>query len=201
MRNRIKEFRKAKKLTQQQLADILGIHLTNLNRMENGRSAPDLTRLQQVADALDTTPNELIVPEDEGSRFKVKVGGYIGAGARIYPVSDFGIGEALEEVELDLPLPAGTVAAIVRGDSMMPVFEDGDLIGYFRDSTDPMTVLNRTCIVQVTDGPIYIKTLKRGSERGLFTLSSFNATDIEDVAIDWAAPFQFRVSRDQWRKL
>ena len=67
MENRIKHFRKAKKLTQQQLADIVGIHLTNLNKIENGRAIPDLARFRQIADALDTTTSELIMADSDDS--------------------------------------------------------------------------------------------------------------------------------------
>lgn len=130
-----------------------------------------------------------------------QVVGYIGAGAQVFPIDSDGDDGMLDEVELDFPMPEGTVAAIVRGDSMLPVFEEGDLIGYFRDASDPHAVLGRQCVVKVVDGPIYLKTVKRGSTPGLFTLSSFNARDIEDVGLEWAAPFQFRVSRFQWRKL
>lgn len=136
---------------------------------------------------------------EKAERRVVKLVGYVGAGARIYPVDGTEGDQVLDEVELDFPLPEGTVAAVVRGDSMLPVFEDGDLIGYHRTPADPYAILNRTCIVKVVDGPMYVKTLKRGSSGGLFTLVSFNASDIEDVAIEWAAPFQFRVSRFQWR--
>jgi phage repressor protein C with HTH and peptisase S24 domain len=61
--SRIKELRKAKGYTQQQLADVLGIHLTNMNKLENGKSAPDTSRLKQIADALDTTMSELLADE------------------------------------------------------------------------------------------------------------------------------------------
>lgn len=138
---------------------------------------------------------------DVGVKTILPVVGYVGAGAKIEPFDGDSGSEMLEEVEVDFPMPDGTAAAIVRGDSMLPVFEDGDLIGYHRDSQDPNSLIGRTCIVKVTDGPIYIKTLRRGRDKGLFTLSSFNSSEIEDVAIDWAAPFRFRISRDDWRRL
>jgi hypothetical protein len=47
--------------------------------------------------------------------------------------------------------------------------------------------LGKLCVVQVKDGPTLLKTLKRGSRRGLFRLESWNALPREDVKILWAA--------------
>ena len=55
-----------------------------------------------------------------------------------------------------------------------------------------MPVVSEDCIgklsvVQVKDGPILLKTLKRARKKGLFRLESWNAPPREDVAVDWAA--------------
>lgn len=36
-----------------------------------------------------------------------------------------------------------------------------------------------------------VKTVRRGSQSGLYTLVSLNAPDIEDVALLWAAPIDW----------
>lgn len=60
---RIKEFRTAKAMTQQALADAIGIHLTNMNKIENGKAQPDVARLTQIAEALGTTVSKLLEPD------------------------------------------------------------------------------------------------------------------------------------------
>lgn len=127
--------------------------------------------------------------------------GFVGAGAEVYAIDDHLKGGGLEEIEAPFPVPLHTVCVAVRGDSMMPVYEDGDLIGYSRAHGDPAQLLNRRCLVKLVDGRLFIKVLKRGSGPGLFTLSSFNAPDIEDVALEWVAAFDFTVAGGSWHRI
>lgn len=125
--------------------------------------------------------------------------GFAGAGAEIYAIDDHEKGGGLDEIEAPFPVHPSTVCVVVRGDSMLPVFEDGDLIGYSKEpSRDPAQLIGRRCLVKLADGRTFIKVLKRGSQKGLFTLVSFNAGDIEDVAVEWAAEYDFTLARGKW---
>ena len=53
--SRIKELRLAKKLTQTQLADIIGLSYIQVGRYETQKSNPSSDVLQKLASALDTT--------------------------------------------------------------------------------------------------------------------------------------------------
>jgi len=128
----------------------------------------------------------------------IPVLGYVGAGAEVYPIDD---GDPLYEVVVKGALPAGTVGAIVRGDSMFPIFEDGDLVAYAGDELTPDIAVGKTCMVKLEDDRMLIKTVRRGSGSGLYTLTSTNAPDIEDVRIVWARSLVMRISRDFWRKM
>jgi len=132
---------------------------------------------------------------------EVRVVGYIGAGAEVFAVDDHEKGAGLDVVQVDFPVKHGTIGVIVRGDSMMPMFEDGDLIGYIRDASGPDQLIGKICVVKVVDGPTFIKRLKRGSVHGLYTLVSANARDIEDVEIEWAARYRFHLPADEWHRL
>ncbi|MFG1340397.1 S24 family peptidase [Xanthobacter autotrophicus] len=132
---------------------------------------------------------------------EVRVVGYIGAGAEVHTVDDHEKGAGLDLVQVDFPVKHGTVGVIVRGDSMLPMFEDGDLIGYIRDASGPEQLIGKICVVKVVDGATYIKRLKRGTEPGLYTLVSANARDIEDVEIEWAARYRFHLPADEWHRL
>ncbi|MDQ0303833.1 S24 family peptidase [Ancylobacter polymorphus] len=138
-------------------------------------------------------------PAPQGSNYSVNVVGYVGAGSEVHPFDDHEMGAGLETIDTDFPVKPGTVAVIVRGDSMLPIFEDGDLIGYMADSADPTTLIGKTCVVRLADGRTFIKKLRRGSVDGLFTLVSANASDIEDVQIEWARRYRFRIPADEWR--
>jgi transcriptional regulator with XRE-family HTH domain len=49
---RIRELRKAQRLTQEQLADVLGIEQKHVSLIEHGKSYPSLDRLVRIAEAL-----------------------------------------------------------------------------------------------------------------------------------------------------
>jgi transcriptional regulator with XRE-family HTH domain len=56
----IRRRREARGLTQLQLADRLRLHKQSINRIELGRVAISMTRLSELAEALDTTALELL---------------------------------------------------------------------------------------------------------------------------------------------
>lgn len=128
----------------------------------------------------------------------IPVLGYVGAGAEVYPIND---GDPLYEVVVNGALPAGTVGAIVRGDSMFPIFEDGDLVAYAGDELTPEVAVGKTCMIKLEDDRMLIKTVRRGSAEGLYTLTSTNAPDISDVRVIWARNLVMRISRDFWRSM
>lgn len=61
--NRLRVLRKSKNLSQQQLAEIIGIHYLQLGRYERDQSKPSAKRLQGLAEALDTTTDFLLEGE------------------------------------------------------------------------------------------------------------------------------------------
>lgn len=57
---KVREFRKARGLTQHQLAETAGIDRKTINRIENTRYSPTLTNVFAIADALEVPPNKLL---------------------------------------------------------------------------------------------------------------------------------------------
>ena len=65
--------------------------------------------------------------------------------------------------------------AEISGDSQYPL-QEGWLIFYGPEHQGvDEDCLGKLCVVQVKDGPTLLKTLKRGSRKGLFRLESWNA--------------------------
>ncbi|AMS41197.1 helix-turn-helix domain-containing protein [Aminobacter aminovorans] len=56
----IRAAREVHRLSQRALADRLGIHWTNMNRIEQGRSSMNLHRLEQVSRVLSVTVADLV---------------------------------------------------------------------------------------------------------------------------------------------
>jgi len=67
---KIKQLRLEKKWTQVHLAEELGVHITHLNRIENGKSTPSLKLLKKVAKVFGVSPEYLL---SEGSDYEVKI--------------------------------------------------------------------------------------------------------------------------------
>lgn len=176
-------------LTQAELGEEVGLTQVKLSNVKRGVRELSYEEAMAVSRA-----TGLPMPFDTR---EIDVIGYVGAGAEVYPIDD---GDPLHRVEIDVKLPPGTVGAIVRGDSMYPIFEDGDLIAYGGDPLPPEKAVGSTCIVQLADGRMLIKKVRNGTQRGLYTLTSSNAPDIEDVPLEWARAFVLRLSRDFWRK-
>jgi DNA-binding XRE family transcriptional regulator len=57
---KVREFRKARGLTQHQLAETAGIDRKTVNRIENTRYSPTLTNVFAIADALEVPANKLV---------------------------------------------------------------------------------------------------------------------------------------------
>lgn len=109
--------------------------------------------------------------------------GKVGAGAEIIRFDE---GVVLGGI---VPPPGLGVcnAAEVAGDSMYPL-QEGWIIFYGQEHGGiPEECVGKLSVVQVKDGPTLLKTLKKGSKRGLWRLESWNAAPREDVKVEWAA--------------
>lgn len=60
MKNRIREIRKARKMTQQELADKIGLSQTQIGRLEMSERGLDIDVLPSIAKALDVEPWKLL---------------------------------------------------------------------------------------------------------------------------------------------
>ncbi|WP_052726302.1 S24 family peptidase [Devosia epidermidihirudinis] len=121
----------------------------------------------------------------EGER-QVRLSGYVGAGQEVYQFDDGNAGW----VEAPPDATDATHAVEVQGNSMLPLYETGTVL-YYSKLLAPENMTGKRCIVKLEDERILVKTLRRGSQAGLWTLVSLNADDIEDVAIQWAAPIDW----------
>ncbi len=60
---RIREIRKLKKLTQEQLAEKIGIEIPSLSNIENGKNYPNSETIEKIAKGLDVEIFELFIFE------------------------------------------------------------------------------------------------------------------------------------------
>lgn len=162
-----------------------------LTRVDN----PGIGTLRRIAEALDMASDQLT-----GAGLEVPILGKIGAGGEIlyYVDPDDELnGHEIKYVPRP-PLAQGKLMALeVVGSSMLPKYEEGDVIYVRRDHDGILpNYLNKYCAVRTADGGTYLKILAPGSEACRYTLRSLNAPDMENVEVIWAAKVAFVMPRD-----
>ena len=186
--NRLKKARQeAGYATATDAAHAMGMKPPTYLGHENGTTGLRRTAAIRYAKFYGLSLDWLLTGSGEGRRKRlVPVVGYVGAGAEMHPFDDFPMGQGLEHVEPP-PGESDCLALRIRGDSMHP-FQEGWLVFYRRDFEGvPENAIGQLCVVQVKDGPILVKVLRRGARKKAWRLESWNAAPREDVKLDWAS--------------
>jgi repressor LexA len=117
---------------------------------------------------------------------RVPIMGRVGAGAVIEPDLEQIPPEGLGDIELPFPLAGETIAFEVVGDSMLPKYENGDVIVVYKDQRHPVsTFYGEEAAVRLKTGERYLKTIERGKSASQVNLTSFNSKPINGVKLDW----------------
>jgi repressor LexA len=132
----------------------------------------------------------------------VPIMGRVGAGAVIEPENEQVPPEGLGEVELPFPISEETVAFEVAGDSMLPKYENGDVIVVYREQRHPLSSFyGEEAAVRLRTGERYLKTIERGKSANLVNLTSFNAKPISGVRLEWIGEICVTLPRAQIERL
>jgi repressor LexA len=132
----------------------------------------------------------------------VPIMGRVGAGATIGPEHEHVPPEGLGEVELPFPIAEETVAFEVVGDSMLPKYENGDIIVVYREQRHPLSSFyGEEAAVRLKSGERYLKTIERGKAANLVNLTSFNAKPIAGVKLEWIGEICVTLPRGQIERL
>ena len=118
------------------------------------------------------------------SKSYVPLMGYIGAEAKIKP--DIGLmpADGLGVIEVPFQMPANMIAFRVRGDGMLPVYQDGNVVFVYKYQRKPLEEFyGETAVVCTDSGERFIKTITRGADGA--NLVSWNAKVIENVKLKW----------------
>lgn len=127
--------------------------------------------------------------------------GFVGAGGVIEPEFEQIPPEGLETIDMPFAIPDDMIAFEVRGHSMMPRYEDGDVILAWRGQKRQLaSFYGEEAIVRTRDGRRYLKIIERGPGQTV-NLRSFNAPPIEATKLDWIGEIYLTMRRGQLRRL
>ncbi|WP_395674725.1 XRE family transcriptional regulator [Inquilinus sp.] len=210
-RHFIREWRKFRGLTQGQLAEMVGTSIANISRIESGQQGYTQDMLEAIARALGVSPGLIIGAPPTGRRrpgadskwpedaYYVLLTGYVGGGADVHfwdPRDRQGETRiAVADATPDMK------ALAVDGDGLAPTMRDGDILIYSENPPEYAKLFGEECVVVLTDGRAFVKTLMPGSVDGRFNLLNANPAwpAMVDVAISLAMPILGKL-RGKWRK-
>jgi phage repressor protein C with HTH and peptisase S24 domain len=184
MSNGLKSLRTRRGWTIEQAAVQFGRSRDGYNKIERGDRRLSADMIEIACRIYEVSPDDIL--GRPSTTAGVRLVGMIGAGneAHFYAGGD----DPNEEVERPPESMSSTVAVRVRGNSMYPVAEDGDVI-YYDDVRTPPTddLIGRICVVCLPDDRVLVKRLYQGKAPNLFNLTSANAPLMQDVELLWAA--------------
>lgn len=186
-----------------QAAKHYGWTISTYSAHENGQNGYDEAAAIEYGRAFDVSAGWLLTGEGGSERQNiVGVKGLVGAGGSIDTGPEqLSSDENLYEIEVLFPLPAGAFALEVRGDSMFPRYDPGDVVICEKQSYDFGQMIGWEAVVMTVEGSRYLKRLLNGSRKGLFDLESFNARPIRSVRLEWASKVITVVRAGLYRKL
>src|SRR4051812_11931679 len=173
---KLRKLRKGLRLTQAELAALLGIHRTYLVLIEKGKKIPSPRLERQILDFMEKAEHDTLSPQSlwvQSRQPRVSGFGLVQPAAKKTPVVSWAaagharayedLANQIEEtVETDCKDP-NAFAIIIEGDSMEPKFYAGDRI-IFAPNLEPRN--GDVAIVKLSDGRVYFKYYYRTGVEG-----------------------------------
>ncbi|MBR6784844.1 MAG: helix-turn-helix domain-containing protein [Clostridia bacterium] len=182
--NIIRELRKQKGMSQNELAQRCNVHQTAVSQWENGRTSPDNESLKILAGVLGVSVGTLIGGEDIGSTVLVPVLGYVRAGIPMEAVEDI---LDYEEISAEMASRGEYFGLKIKGDSMFPLFQAGDTVIVRRQ---PDAESGEIAVVLVNGNDATVKKIIKKdtslllvSENSAYEPMVFSKSEIENLPV------------------
>lgn len=164
----------------------LGMKSSTYASHENGQTPPPPKAVRRYAKVFKASAAWILTGEGTAeARNLVPLVGRIGAGGDIDPEFEQVPEGGFEDLDLAINIGVEAIAFEVTGASMRPRYDPGVIVVCSREGRDPEAFIGSEVAVRTADNKRFLKTLRPGRRRGLYTLESFNADPIEDVRLAW----------------
>jgi phage repressor protein C with HTH and peptisase S24 domain len=191
IRDVIQALMEARNWNQDQLATALRTSQNNVSRWLKNTDPRG-----EMRDAIMQLAYEsgIVSPPALSQAAHVAIMGWVGAGAEVNPDFEQVPPEGIEQVELPYPAPEGYIGFQVRGDSMMPKYDDGDIVLVSREQPWSLErMIGQEAVVRTDAGARYLKRIAHGPSPQTYNLESVNARTIVAARIVWASPVRMVV--------
>ena len=188
IRNRVRDVRKSRGLTLEKLAELTGISVSQLSRIEKHDRGWSVTSFPKIAEALNVEVGELL---DASNAWQdVPLLGSFGQNVWMRFKS---AGKSTPTVRM--PSAIGNVIAVsIIGPALYPRYTEGDVLAVAEDPVDPTECYGRECLISTDTSYFAIKTVQPGIQPGHLTLLSHNEPPVINRAVTTCRPVVF-VSR------
>lgn len=191
--NRVKELRKQKHITQEELGKVLDIQKAAISKYENGRAEPSTEVLKKMSAyfgvsidyLLGNAPAKTAQQKPAGRGVRIPVLGRVVAGIPIEAVEEI---LDYEEITPELAATGEFFALQVKGDSMLPTLKDGDVVIVKKqptvDSGDIAIILvngNDATVKEVKESPAGITLI--GHNVAVYTPQFYSNEDIKNLPV------------------
>lgn len=184
--NRLRELRKARRMTQSEVAKIVGIGQSGYSFWENGRSKIDDASLKKLAGFYGVTVDYILGGDApaEISTVRIPVLGDVAAGIPIEAITDI---VDYEEIDAALAATGEFFGLRVKGDSMEPRMMEGDVVIVRKQDC---AETGDTVVVLVNGDSATVKKIKYGPDgisliptNPVHDVQFFSAADVERLPV------------------
>ncbi|MFG1276576.1 helix-turn-helix domain-containing protein [Xanthobacter autotrophicus] len=174
--NRIAAIRKAKKLSQQQLAERVGSHWITISKLERGKMQLTALWASRLAEALGVPMKEFFTATDELR--ELPISGRITGGVYVEKFDD-PITKNIAQID-----DAGIEWLEISGDDLNPYFHHGDAIGVWNVHDEDMRrVVGRVGYIILDNGDELFGFLRRHIRKNVFDVSTIHGDTREAVEV------------------
>lgn len=178
--NRLKELRKANRMTQSDVAKIVGIGQSGYSFWESGRSKIDDAGLRKLAALYNVSVDYLLGTDTNQVKASVKIPvlGDVAAGIPIEAVENI---VDYEEIDAALASTGEFFGLRIKGDSMEPRIREGDVVIVRKQSTADT---GDTAVVLVNGDSATVKRIKKEPDGDLWLIPNNPAYDTKHYTPD-----------------